>query len=84
MAPEIILQGTKYNHQVDVWSIGVITFELLVGFLPFMAEDYHKFRGVVAEGDFKIRFFERIDSITSKLAIIMPKITNAQINILAF
>lgn len=26
MAPEVILKGKKYNYQVDVWAIGVITF----------------------------------------------------------
>ena len=54
MAPEIILKGKKYNQQVDVWAIGVITFQLLVGFLPFMAENYDKFLEVVDAGDFRI------------------------------
>lgn len=26
MAPEVILKGKKYNQQVDVWAIGVISF----------------------------------------------------------
>ncbi|KAG6397322.1 hypothetical protein SASPL_143488 [Salvia splendens] len=34
MAPEI-LQFQKYNHKVDMWSVGAILFELLNGFPPF-------------------------------------------------
>ncbi len=37
MAPEIQVEKIEYNQQVDVWSIGVISFELLAGFPPFMA-----------------------------------------------
>lgn len=38
----------EYNHQVDVWSIGVISFEILTGFAPFMASDLYEFTGKVA------------------------------------
>ena len=34
MAPEI-LQGEKYDHKVDVWSLGTIFYEMLTGFAPF-------------------------------------------------
>jgi serine/threonine protein kinase len=28
----------EYNQQVDIWSIGVLTFELLAGHAPFKDE----------------------------------------------
>ena len=34
VAPEI-LQGCRYNYRCDIWSLGVMTFVLLSGFLPF-------------------------------------------------
>lgn len=32
--PEIWLNN-KYNRKVDIWSIGILTHLLLVGYLPF-------------------------------------------------
>lgn len=34
LAPEMILRST-HNEKLDVWSLGVLTFELLTGYAPF-------------------------------------------------
>ena len=34
MAPEIF-ENKKYNHKVDIWSLGILLFELLHGHSPF-------------------------------------------------
>ena len=34
MAPEVIL-GEGYSYSVDIWSMGVIMYELVCGTVPF-------------------------------------------------
>jgi len=36
VSPEVI-KGEKYDYNVDLWSIGVLTYELLTGYAPFDA-----------------------------------------------
>lgn len=38
MAPEILKQQ-KYDDKADLWSVGVILFEMVFGVLPFMASN---------------------------------------------
>ena len=37
MAPELV-NRQPYNEKVDVWSLGIITYQLLVGKTPFEAD----------------------------------------------
>jgi calcium/calmodulin-dependent protein kinase I len=41
VAPEI-LRGDQYGAEVDIWSLGVITYVLLAGYPPFYDDDQRK------------------------------------------
>lgn len=36
-APEVF-EGGWYDEKIDVWALGVITYQLLTGKLPFQAD----------------------------------------------
>eukprot|EP00301_Raphidiophrys_heterophryoidea_P004568 c1197_g1_i1.p1 GENE.c1197_g1_i1~~c1197_g1_i1.p1 ORF type:complete len:459 (-),score=109.09 c1197_g1_i1:291-1667(-) len=37
LAPEM-LKGDEYGKEVDIWAIGVVTFQMLTGCIPFVGE----------------------------------------------
>eukprot|EP01099_Mayorella_cantabrigiensis_P008832 TRINITY_DN872_c0_g1_i1.p1 TRINITY_DN872_c0_g1~~TRINITY_DN872_c0_g1_i1.p1 ORF type:complete len:322 (+),score=86.21 TRINITY_DN872_c0_g1_i1:63-968(+) len=51
VAPEV-LTATGYDKEVDLWSIGVITYILLCGFPPFYNEDVPKLFEQILNADF--------------------------------
>lgn len=53
MAPEV-LGGQHYNHKADVWSIGVLFYELVTGFMPFTGISHANLRDNLKKGLFKI------------------------------
>lgn len=38
MAPEIV-KNLPYDHHVDIWSLGILLYELLHGFAPFLGKN---------------------------------------------
>jgi serine/threonine protein kinase len=53
MAPEI-LEKKIYNNKVDIWSLGVILFELVTGSPPFKAQTKSELKINIKAGDFKV------------------------------
>ena len=53
MAPEILL-GKKYNEKADLWSLGTILFEMLVGYPPFRGKNIQELVRSIERGDYRI------------------------------
>lgn len=39
MAPQVLENGENSSYQSDIWSLGVVFFEMLTGRLPFPAKN---------------------------------------------
>lgn len=53
MAPEI-LNGRMYNHKADVWSLGVVYFEMITGFTPFTGINKNDLINNIDKGVYKL------------------------------
>jgi cell cycle serine/threonine-protein kinase CDC5/MSD2 len=48
MAPELLInKDTAYNSKADLWSIGVVFYQLLFGKTPFDAKNYNDLKNKV-------------------------------------
>ena len=52
MAPEI-LEGTLYDTQCDMWSLGVIVYILLGGYPPFIEQNQRELFRKIRKADYK-------------------------------
>lgn len=53
MAPEV-LHGRKYNHKADIWSLGIVMFELLTGSVPFAGNSHEDLKKNLEDGEYKL------------------------------
>ena len=77
MAPEV-LEG-KYNFKCDMWSLGVLMYVLLSGYLPFQGDNRAEVFSKIAEGryHFNHKEFKMVSNdakeLITKLLIVDPK-----------
>ena len=53
MAPEI-LKEEIYTLKADIWSLGVVLFEMLFGYCPFESSSISQLINVIKETDLRI------------------------------
>ena len=41
------MNGNKYDEKVDIWAIGVLAYELMVGYSPFEINDQEDLSKIV-------------------------------------
>jgi len=86
VAPEVLL-GEGYNQEVDVWSIGVITYILLCGFPPFYADSNAKLFEKIMAGSFSFPspYWDKVSSeakdLIRKMLVVDPsrRLTSKQV-----
>ena len=52
LPPEMV-QKNRYDHTIDIWSIGILTYEFLTGSPPFEAQDQKETYQKINECDVK-------------------------------
>ena len=53
MAPDMIFNNS-YNNKIDLWALGVMTYELLTGEKPFTGDDTQDIYNKIKEGKYNI------------------------------
>lgn len=76
VAPEVLEKN--YTSQCDLWSLGVVVFILLVGYMPFAGTESHQVK-MIKEGKYTkrkdawARVSKEADSFVSKLLVVNPE-----------
>lgn len=74
-SPEVF-RAMPYTYKSDIWSIGVLLFELMFARLPFQAEDFEELMELVLARDFKmgesVKRFPHVALISDRCMQINP------------
>ncbi|XP_015591306.1 aurora kinase C [Cephus cinctus] len=74
LPPEMVL-GKTHNHTVDLWGVGVLCYECLVGNPPFLAQTYDETYMKIRKAQYKFPSFvsEGARDLISKLLVVDPE-----------
>lgn len=80
MAPEMIT-GKGYSYSVDLWSLGIFTYELLCGGLPFGEEEEDPFKVYEAIIKSKLEFPNFLTDTHSKefISLLLNKVAELRL-----
>lgn len=55
MAPEVVRGGAPYSEKCDLWSLGILLYVILTGYMPFMSKDVETVYKLILAGDIDLR-----------------------------
>ncbi len=74
LSPEMV-KGEPHTKTVDLWSLGVLTYELLIGSAPFHAEEYDLTYKKIMKCEFKVpdHISKAAGHLISRLLVFNPE-----------
>lgn len=75
VAPEVLLKKGYSGFMADIWSLGVILYIMLAGYLPFRAKSVPELLNKIVKGDFKMseHFSEGACDLIGKMLVVDPQ-----------
>ena len=77
MAPEI-LQGKPYNKKADLWSIGVISYQLIFKAIPFKASTERDLLNVILQSKGLKYSKQKVDSLSQALYHLLDQLLQVE------
>lgn len=70
-----VIQGRPHNKYVDLWSLGVLCYELLVGEPPFQTSTYEETYKKISQLQYKMPAFisKAAQHLISRLLVLKPE-----------
>ncbi|XP_008205599.1 aurora kinase C [Nasonia vitripennis] len=74
LPPEMV-NGQTHDHTVDLWGVGVLTYEFLVGQPPFLADTYNETYNKIKKASYKCPSYlsSGAKDLISKLLVVKPE-----------
>ena len=71
MSPEQTI-GKGMDHRTDIWSFGVVLYEMIAGYLPFAGKDIHRQIIAIQEGE-PVPLSQQVEGLPERLEEIVAK-----------
>jgi serine/threonine protein kinase len=66
MAPEVAL-GKSFNEKADLWSLGIILFEMIAGKVPFKGSTHFEILQLIERGQYSLPDGVMISSVCKNM-----------------